>query len=1176
MNRRFFFYRISIVFIGLVIQCQNIFALEPTKPLSDFIIDVWNQDKGLSAKVISAILQTRDGYIWLATDEGLIRFDGVQFTTFDNSYTKEIPDNYITSLAEDKEGNLWFGTLRKGVCKFSPPNKFTHFSADDGLPNDGVLSLLVDSKNNLWLGTSDGVCEVLQCSFQKKNNIVTFFQGKFPAISAACRAIVEDSKGNIYANSFGLQRKKANSDSFATLYPHVINYIAEDKQGVIWFTSEAELFYFHNEIITPFDLPNRKTKERIMQLNCDSKGAMWVATNGNGIFRIVKGEIQSLTAAEGLSHNTTLCIYEDKSGIMWIGTSGGGLLRLKNKNFDVLNTNIGLSDTAIYSIFEDSKGRMWIGTKFGGVNCVEVSNYELQVASSEQRKIQNSKPETPHSQLATSYRITSVFDTTNGLHSNFIRAFAEGDDGSIFIGTKNGFHRLQNNRVTYYPNRGGTNDIRMLYKDRNKNIWFGSLGHSKIGDGISKFENDSLFNSALGDSSGIGANLRAVCEDNDGNMWLGTQYAVHRIGKNGIITFTEKDGLKGTTCLYLFCDREGTIWISEYGNGLQRYNPTGKGSAQFSQITKRNGLSEDVIYSILEDDNGNLWFAGDKGIFRAKKKDLNDFLDNQRIEIQCVAYGRDDGLLSGCNGGSYPSSWKTRDGKFWIPTSHGVVIIDPNHIEQNLIPPPVYIEKISADGDIIFPKRNEQIQLSADIKNLEFDFTALSFLSPQNILFKYKLEGFDNEWSQPVLQRKTNYTHLPDGDYTFRVIACNNDGVWNEQGATVAILIPPRFWNTWWFRILSVVCVSSIVAFVMIRQRKYNRTLQASEERYRILTELMSDYAYYDEIDENGKLTVVWMTGAFERLTGYSLAEANAPDFLMRYIFPEDMPDAMKNFQRMLSGKPSSHEGRAFTKDGKIIWLHHYAVPVVDKRTGRVTGLYGIASDITERKKHESEKQSFATQMAKIEMKALRAQMNPHFIFNCLNAIQDCIVSGENETAYKYLSKFARLLRFILENSDKQRISLEEEITALELYLALESLRFDKKFEYVIDVSSAIEQEEIKVPPMLIQPYVENAIWHGLLHKDGDRKLNLTITQTENILHCVVEDNGIGRKRAQELRSDKNSPYESKGMKVTQDRINLLNTSSDDKSASVNVIDVYDTHNNSLGTRVEISIPIRN
>ncbi|MCP5105855.1 MAG: hypothetical protein GY950_20880, partial [bacterium] len=690
---------------GIFIMGQSLFhyALDPQKKMTQYVHDVWGLEKGLPQNTVEAIIQTRDGYLWLGTLEGLVRFDGVHFKVFDKRTVEQILDNRIKSLYEDRKGNLWVGTNGGGLtCLNSKDGKFTTYTKKQGLSSNRIRTIYEDRQGSLWIGTEGGGLN------RMKDGKFTRYSTKEGLAKYEVMAICEDRAGRLWIGTAGGGLNRMKDGKFTRystkegLSNDNVMDICEDCQGDLWIGTRGGGVNRLSRLAPDkgeFTITRYTTKEGlanniVRSIYQDREGCLWIGTKG-GLNRMdcldshkkdgkFTFNVTAYTTKEGLSNNMIRSLYEDREGSLWIGTDGGGLNRLKDGKFTTYTTKQGLSDNLVWSIHEDRKGSLWIGTIGGGLNC-------LDRRESKQGKF--------------TFTITA-YTTKEGLSNNVVRTIYEDREGSLWIGTGGGgLNRLDRRdsrkkngkfifEVTAYSTEDGLTSkfIRCIFVDRGGTLWVGTYG-----GGLNRLDSKKEKFTAYTTKEGLSSDLvLSINEDRKGNLWIGTEGGLHYLDRadsrdEKFTVYTTKEGLSNNVVRSLYLDQEGDLWIGTYGGGLNRMK-----DGKFTGFTTKEGLFDDTVHQVLEDDRGNLWMGCNKGVFRVSKKELNDFADGKISGIHCVSYDEKDGMASReCNGVSQPSGWKSRDGKLWFPTVKGVVMIDPNNINLNRLPPPVKIEAIT-------------------------------------------------------------------------------------------------------------------------------------------------------------------------------------------------------------------------------------------------------------------------------------------------------------------------------------------------------------------------------------------------------------------------------------------------------------------------------------------------
>lgn len=719
---------------------------------SQFVHDVWQTDRGLPQNSVVAIVQTRDSYIWLATQEGLVRFDGIRFTVFDKRTTPQIKENNIQALYEDREGSLWAGTEGGGLVRLKD-GKFTAFTTQDGLADNIVDALYEDREGNLWIGTLGGLSRF-------KDGVFTNFTTKDGLPKDTVLSICEDRSGNLWIGTDdGLSRlKDSRFTSYTTedgLANNLVRAVCEDREGNLWIGTQTGLSRFKDGRFTNFTTKDGLVNDGVLTVYEDREGDLWIGTRG-GLAKRKDGHFSSYTMKEGLSENNVASICEDREGNLWIGTYEGGLNRLKEGRFTVYARKDGLAGDIVRPVFEDSKGDLWIGTASG------LSRWS-------------------------GGKITN-YTTKDGLADDNVLALCEDRSGDLWIGTSGGLNRFSNERLTSYTTKKGLSDntVLSLCDGRDGSVWIGTA------NGLNRLENETI--TTYTTSNGLtNASIWSLLKDTQEAVWIGTDGGgLNRLKDGKFTAFTTNDGLANDIVLSIHEDSEGALWIGTSG-GLSRMK-----NGVFASYTTEAGLFDDVVFQVLEDARANLWMSCNKGVFRVSKQELEDFSQGRTRAINSISYGTADGMKSReCNGGFQPAGWRTRDGRLWFPTVKGVAVIDPENITVNQLAPAVMIERVLVDHEQIDAIANAE--LAPGKGKFEFHYTGLSFVAPEKVRFKYKLEGFDKSWVDAGTQREAVYTNIPPGSYAFRVIACNNDGVWNETGTAFSFYLKPHFYQTYLF-----------------------------------------------------------------------------------------------------------------------------------------------------------------------------------------------------------------------------------------------------------------------------------------------------------------------------------------------------------------------------------------
>jgi ligand-binding sensor domain-containing protein/anti-sigma regulatory factor (Ser/Thr protein kinase) len=812
-------------------------ALDPNKSLIEYGHDVWKREHGLPHNSIHAILQDRDGYLWLATEEGVVRFDGVRFTVFDSQNTPELRSNRIQSLFEDSAGSLWIGTTG-GLTRLQH-RKFTAFTKREGLSDDNVGSICQDREGNLWFGTAAGLNKFKEGRF-------TTYTTDDGLPNLAVRSIYEDRSGTLWVSTLGgLARLEGDGrfSAFTTrdgLPNDSVQSVYQDSRNNLWVNSLGGLSRLKDGKFTVYTTADGLLSDRIWSIHEDGKGTLWIGTDG-GLNSLSNGVFSAFTTDHGLPDSSVWSMYEDSKGVIWIGTPGG-LGRLKDGKLSSYKATQGLSDDIVLAVFEDREGSLWIGTEVGGLNRMRDEKF-------------------------TSY------DTREGLTNEMVWTIREGRDQSVWIGTNGGgLNRLKDGKFTHYTTGDGlaSNIVRALFEDRSGALWVGTP------NGLSRARDGKIDTFTVED--GLSSNaVWAIEEDAEGTLWIGTLGGLTRLKDGAFSVYTVKDGLTDDAVISLCAGREGSLWIGTRAGGLNKM-AGGRFSAylakewlpedsiravheddegtvwigtrrsglsrlrdgEFTTYTTKEGLFDDCVFQVIEDERRDLWISSPKGVFRVSKDDLNTFARTDRNggRLSSVSYNTADGMPSSeCTGGQ-PSGWLTREGKLWFATVKGVAVIDPRSVSVNEIVPGVVIENAIIDQTPI--ELTENLELAPGKERYEFHFTALSLVAPGKVRFRYRLEGFDRDWVDAGTERVASYTHIPPGDYTFKVLACNNDGIWNETGASLDFRLKPYFYQTYWFYSVCAAAIALVgLGVYRLRVRRIKGEFTAVlEERNRMAREI--------------------------------------------------------------------------------------------------------------------------------------------------------------------------------------------------------------------------------------------------------------------------------------------------------------------------------------------------
>lgn len=792
-------------------------SVRPPRPLFDYNAKVFQTDEGLPQNTVQAIHQTRDGYLWIGTQKGLARFDGVRFVACEEP---ELKNSFIYALLESRDGSLWVGTFDSGLIRIRD-GKATRFSEADGLASSSVRSLFESRDGSLWIGTTNGLSH--------------FNDGKFEPVRAnfpgeVIRGFCEDRLGRLWVGTGHGAICVANDAVGPTLGSQQglpganVKTLMTGRDGSIWIGVHGGVAQFKDGQLTAITQSEGLSHDVVNAVFEDTRGDIWVGTYG-GLNRYADGQCRTELTADGAAFDTVNSITQDTEGNIWVGCKDG-LYRLRVRPFTTYTRQHGLIQNNVMSVFEDRQGRFWIGTWGGGLHLFQQGRIE-------------------------------PWKNNKSLSSQLVLALCEDHFGTLWAGAdfNGGLNRILDDFNLTYRQSEGLPDggVRAICEDRSGNLWVGTSR------GLALLRNGTFVQFTSKDGL-AGNTIRVLHEDNEGNLWIGSNEGLSRHRNGTFETFAEADGLSGKMISALYEDNDHDLWIGTTGGGLNRLPKAGDSRSaarkpKFISCTSKQGLFSDDIFEILEDDSGYLWMTCRNGVFRTKKSSLKDLTDGRISKVICQSLGLREGLASvECNSVAKPAAWKSRDGRLWFATSKGLSVVDPAlHLKFNDVVPPVVIEEIISDKKVQSSKfkvqsqenrssdstlnvKPETLNLPPGRGELEIHYTALSFTSPEKNRFRYKLENVDTEWVEAGSRRVAYYNNLRPGSYTFRVKAANNDGIWNESGAATSVRLLPHFWQANWFIVVCVLGSIGVVAGIarFVTKRRLQRKLQLLEQQHAI------------------------------------------------------------------------------------------------------------------------------------------------------------------------------------------------------------------------------------------------------------------------------------------------------------------------------------------------------
>jgi ligand-binding sensor domain-containing protein len=1047
----------SIFFIVFFLLSVSALCVK-AQDLENMQFDLLDEEDGLSNHGITQMTFDQSGYLWIATVDGLNRYDGYSFKIcrHEDDDSTSVKSNFITGLQLDKNGRLWVSYGKGGLSAFEESCQcFNHYGKNDttkfSVDKTAMGRMFFDSENTLWFcGKALGLNKYDAVTGKVKNFHLPDIDNRYPEPDLSNYNGVNDiyERDGLFwlatANGLYSFDKKTESFKYFQYAPIDINKARADYflqilpendkgfwlpswgGGISWFDLKSEKFTTYRYIST--DL-NTAIGNIVSHIAVKDENTLWVLTSEKGLGTFDKRTGKYTFREDATQTNTfptrfTAFPLFTPEGIMFL-SSETGLMKYnpyaKLFNYKVLPIHMTQNnDKYVITDIVDTDDKMYFAVTFGdGFNVLDKKTGKL-----------------------TAYNV----DVPKGSRSkySFGRALHLDQHNQLWFLSRDFIYRFdqQNNKLQkisdpYQPSHfDHTPSYAEITEDKDGDVWIGTykkgvLKYSYKDNQFRSFENIVI---QSGPDTLKGVSYLDV--DKFNRLWFVTaddRVVTFDKEKNSFNLLLQNTPVKGHIIDGLKMDKSGNPWLIIRGKGLAKITLVSKDSVQYELVNSKAGLPSENITGIECDSHNNIWLTSYSGIimFNANEKKFRMFNQSSGLDINFI----NSKLLNVNADDFYIASW----GRYCK--------VNYQLINKELPIPKVYVDKFKIyDKDIrteLSDKKTITLRPSDDF--FSFDFGCIDYVNSSHNKFAYMLEGWDKDWVYCSNRRYASYTNLNGGNYTFKVKAVNDAGAWSEQASVPLIIQTPLYKKSWFIALLASLFYGIIYALYRYRIREIEKT---------------------------------------ERL-----------------------------------------------------------------------------------------KTQFNQELSETRMQALRAQMNPHFIFNCLNSINRYIIKSDIKTASLYLTKFAKLIRLILDNSENKKVLLSNELEALKLYIEMEALRFDNKFSYQLKVDENVGADSIEVPPLIIQPYVENAIWHGLLHKEESGHLQINVSRMNGNIVCEIEDNGVGREKAKFFKSKTAVTRKSVGMKLTEERLKILNASMDSFS-TVHIVDLRDESGNASGTKVVLQIPV--
>ncbi len=777
--------RNSWLLVVLVCFAGPAYGLDPHKTINQYGHDLWTSQNGLPGEAVYQILQSPDGYLWLRTSAGLVRFDGVRFVLITPVVGDHAVNEPVKAICIGADGDLLVRTVSRTLIYNH--SVFTDYRPAGALPDGDIRILFESREHEVFVGSDDFIYLI-------QNGPIKMLQQGTSWITAFL-----EYPGEVFISGVGHTPLYRFADDKLSPYPTELANamsMAKDTDEILWVGTEGGLFQMDRQKKTLWQVAPETIHREVDALLNDADGNSWAATQ-DGLFRITGSQVSVFGSTDGLSDARVISLFEDREGSLWVGTASG-LDRFRDTKFTTLTTKEGLPSNQTSLALETRDGTIYVLCQGGGL--AQINDGVIRAITSKQ-----------------------------GLPSTFGDGLFESRDGTLWIGNKEGPTGYRDGKFTHYSAHGQLSDYVSAIAEDDESLIVATSQTLAF-----RFEPDVAqpftFEGKTTPLSFPGNYTFTIYRDSSGVLWFGTVKGLFKFVTGQPPDQARQAGIDFPVTS-IFDDQHGSLWLGGRITGLTRFRIR---DGRLTRYTAQSGLFDDYPTTVLTDNQQNFWISTPSGIYMAYGKDLDDFADGRLASISAKLYGTPDGMKTSeaSNVAEQPGGFRARDGKLWFSTQKGMVIIDPLHLMRNTLMPPVVVEAIVANGKMI--SAPHELELPAGTNNLEFQYTCLSFRIPARVQFKYMLEGYDVDWVDAGSRRVAYYTNLPPKRYRFRVIASNDDGLWNEKGASVGFVLRPHFYQTIWFYLF---CPIAVLLVSIAGQRLYTQRLRARGEELALIVE---------------------------------------------------------------------------------------------------------------------------------------------------------------------------------------------------------------------------------------------------------------------------------------------------------------------------------------------------